>query len=251
MKFTKICLLVTIALYSCGSEKRRAGDVSATESFGDQLPLVQNRTAIASEVLTRQLPQLPVEIVSRAACIAVMSRDSVAWGMRGTDFGAGMISCRLEDGTWSAPSYLGLSGSELGPNIGFMNQHATFLYMPEARDRAFASSTAFGAGVYAIAGAADVQLSVDTTGCITFDLLHEHRRHCVMAFSEDFGVKAGAYVSAIRTRHLMGFLGTGTIGRNARVYGSGTSVNQILTMPASQAPSITQPWISTLNYLAP
>lgn len=250
MHFSKLCLVVGVLLLSaCGA---RPASTSAVSDFGGgELPLVAKRTAIAATALDRQLALLPFEIRARAACIGVLSRDVVGWGLLGAELGAGLVSCRRPDGAWSAPSYVTLEGFDLGPNVGFMNEDATFVLMPPVRGRAFAPTFAIDAGVYATAGSASVELSVDTTGCVTVDLSHERRRNCVIAVAEDFGLQAGAYISFVNIRHMSGLFGASHVGRNKHVYGPGVAVGDILTMPGSLAPSITWPWLKTLAYYAP
>lgn len=81
-----------------------------------------------------------------------------------------------------------------------------------------------------------------------FDLLGRREKNCTMAVSDRVGLAAGAKVSAIYVRHMQGLFGAAKVGRNAKVYGAGITVQRILTTAGEDVGSdVIQPWIDTLN----
>lgn len=224
----------------------RAADGDYTDE--NELPLVRRRTQIAADIAARHLATLPASVKEQARCISVISKDTIGWGLSGGGIGAGLVSCVTSDGRWSAPSYLSLTSFDLGPSVGFLDEDTTFVFTRTDMYKAFRNDFDFEAGVYATAGSAHVQLSADTDGCITADVFGEHQRNCTIAITDRVGLHAGAKVSGILVRHMQGLLGGGHIGRNAKVYGSGITVNKILTTPGDDIGSnVIQPWMSALD----
>lgn len=214
----------------------------------NELPLVRRRTQIASQIAARQLATLPASVKRQARCVSVLSKDTIGWGLSGGGIGAGLVSCVTSDGRWSAPSYLSLTSFDIGPSIGFLDEDTTFVFTASTMANAFRDDFDFEAGVYATAGSAHVELSADTDGCIVFDVFGQRERNCTIAVTDRIGLEAGARVSGIFVRHMQGPLGGGHIGRNAKVYGSGITVNRILTTAGDDIGSdVIQPWIDTLN----
>lgn len=212
----------------------------------NELVLVRNRTKKSAESLRRHLERLPYEVLASARCIAEVARDEIGWGLGGGELGGGLVSCRTQSGEWSAPSYLSLAGITIGPSVGFMAQDTTFVFGAQDANKILGTQFKFDAGVYAIAGSADVEASADTDGCFTLKIFNEHQRHCTLAVSDEIGLAAGANVKGVLLRHMNGLLGGGNTGRNKRVYGAGVSTSYILSLPGSQAPDVTQSWVEAL-----
>lgn len=224
----------------------RAADGDYTDTT--ELPLVRRRTQIASEIAARHLASLPADVKAQARCVSVLSKDTIGWGLSGGGIGAGLVSCVTADGRWSAPSYLSLTQFDLGPSVGFLDQDTTFIFTEKTKANAFRNDFDFAAGVYATAGSAHVELSADTDGCIVFDLLTRRERNCTMSITEHTGLYAGAKVSGVWVRHMQGIFGGARVGRNAKVYGSGITVDRILTTAGEDVGSdVIQPWIDALN----
>lgn len=241
-------VLAATSFTGCAANASDDAAVSEDALGRDELPLVQRRTRIASEIASRHLASLPTAVKDAARCVSVISKDVVGWGLMGAGIGGGLVSCKTSDGSWSAPSYLSLTSVDIGPSIGLLDEDTTFIFTAQTMSAAFRDDFDMQAGVYATAGSAHVELSVDTDGCIVADFAVRRERNCTIAVTDRIGLEAGAHVRAALVRHMQGFFGAGRLGRNSRVYGNGVTVTSILKAPGNRVTSeVIQPWVSTLN----
>src|SRR4051812_12784235 len=100
-----VVALGNFACASSTSENDTEESEAALQARASELPLVRHRTNVAADVAARHLARLPESVKSAARCISVMSKDTIGWGLAGAGIGAGLVSCKTADGSWSSPSY--------------------------------------------------------------------------------------------------------------------------------------------------
>lgn len=81
-----------------------------------------NRLDAASTVITEieSIPakSIPMSIMSNATCVAVVPSYKKAAFVLGGSYGQGVVTCRTENGKWSAPAFIQLVGGSWGLQIG-------------------------------------------------------------------------------------------------------------------------------------
>jgi len=92
--------------------------VSAKESADDERERAQNAASVMSEIM--QIPEggIPNELMAHAEAIAVIPHVvKGAFGLGG-EYGKGLVSHRMDNGRWSAPSFIRIGGGSFGLQLG-------------------------------------------------------------------------------------------------------------------------------------
>jgi len=92
--------------------------LSAKEKASDESERAQKAAEVLSEIM--QIPEqgIPNDLLDRAEAIAVFPHVvKGAFGIGG-EYGKGLVSRRMENGRWSAPSFLKIGGGSFGFQLG-------------------------------------------------------------------------------------------------------------------------------------
>lgn len=96
---------------------------------------------------------IPDDVLKDAKCVAVIPKMLKAGFVVGGQHGAGVATCRLENGQWSPPAPFDLSGATFGAQIGGEEQGYVMMIMNNDGMQALMSGHfKVGAGVDAAAG---------------------------------------------------------------------------------------------------
>jgi lipid-binding SYLF domain-containing protein len=109
-------LLVYLALISGLSGSVLAQPAQASDK---QESKVRNSRWVYEEVLNSPVKKLPASMLEETKCVAIfpgLKEAALAFGGR---HGTGVITCRNEEGLWSPPAFLKLSGGSFGLQLGF------------------------------------------------------------------------------------------------------------------------------------
>ncbi len=103
-------LIIVISLCFPVIAKAQAGEkqIDRVEAAGDVL----------SDVMKTPDRAIPAELLSSAKCVAVVPSMLKGGFMFGGAYGRGVASCRTENGAWSAPVFIGVTGGSFGLQIG-------------------------------------------------------------------------------------------------------------------------------------
>ena len=89
----------------------------AAEGRADDIERLQNGATVIQEIMQAPDNGVPMDVISRAKCIAVIPSMLKAAFVVGGAYGKGVASCRTENG-WSAPAFFSLKGGSFGFQIG-------------------------------------------------------------------------------------------------------------------------------------
>jgi lipid-binding SYLF domain-containing protein len=92
---------------------------------------LQDAQTVFQEIMDTPEKGIPTDLLSRAACVAIIpSVKRFAFGFGG-QHGAGYVLCRKESGTgaWGAPSGFSMSGGSVGLQLGFSATDYVLLFM--------------------------------------------------------------------------------------------------------------------------
>jgi lipid-binding SYLF domain-containing protein len=109
-------LLLHLALISCLS----VGLLAPPAQAGDkQESKVRNARWVYEQVLQSPARKLPAPMLEATKCVAIFPGIKEAAFAFGGRHGTGVISCRNEEGLWSPPAFLKLSGGSFGLQLGY------------------------------------------------------------------------------------------------------------------------------------
>lgn len=119
-------VLISLAIILVGIQFASASD------HDDDVARTEKAAQVFKEIMNTPDGGIPVDLLERAKCIAIIPGDKKFAFIFGGNYGRGVATCRTEHG-WSAPVFLALEGGSVGYQIGgsstdiimlFMNAHA-------------------------------------------------------------------------------------------------------------------------------
>ncbi len=90
----------------------------ADQTRTDAVERIQSSTKVLHQILTTPDKGIPDEVLKGAKCIAVVPGLIKAGFIFGGKHGRGVATCRLPNGSWSAPAFFVISGGSWGAQIG-------------------------------------------------------------------------------------------------------------------------------------
>src|SRR6266481_409173 len=92
---------------------------------------VESAATVMNEIMSTPDKGIPEEILSSAQCVAVVPSMLKGGFIVGGAHGKGVATCRTENGDWSAPAPVALSGGSLGFQIGVQGVDLIMVIMNE------------------------------------------------------------------------------------------------------------------------
>ncbi len=90
---------------------------------------LQSATATLHELAATPDKGIPDEVYRNAKCVAVVPRMIKGAFIVGGKHGRGVTTCRLPDGSWSAPAFFSISGGSWGLQAGVENIDLVMMIM--------------------------------------------------------------------------------------------------------------------------
>lgn len=205
---------------------------SATEA---QLANKATRSAqVLEEVSHIADNAIPLDLLEKATCIAVLP-DVIRGGfVFGARIGSGLVSCRLANG-WSQPSFVRVVGGTWGLQIGIASVDMVLVFVnPNAIDRLSVNNFTLGG---------DASIAVGPVG-------REAKA------GTDYQLKSEVY-SYSRSRGLFGGLTVEGASfsidtdANAMMYNNKSTARQLLSSEGSHAPEALRTYVRALDSNAP
>jgi lipid-binding SYLF domain-containing protein len=183
----------------------------------DTIPKLDQRltdaTAVYHELLATPDRGAPEALLKQCRCIAVIPHVVKGAFMFGARFGSGAMSCRNQEGTWSPPSFVSITGGSWGLQIGGEASDLVLFFMSErgARSLMTSSKITLGGNVSVAAG------PVGRSGEASTDLKLKAE---IYSYAKAKGLFAGLSLEGARL--------AADKKSNALYYGQPVSVNQLL-----------------------
>ena len=127
---------------------RRAGVLTliasaaiATAAIADEAKIMKDATEVYQELLSTPDRGVPEALLKNATCIAVIPhsvKGAIGYGAR---FGSGVMSCRAQDGSWSAPAFVDLRGGSWGLQLGAEATDLVIFFMSERGAKSLMNSS--------------------------------------------------------------------------------------------------------------
>lgn len=103
----------------------------AASSRGDLQDRIDSAKLVLDQIMTAQDRTIPLNILERATCVAVVPSMVKGAFVFGAQYGQGVVTCRTGHG-WSAPVFIRMAGGSFGFQIG---GQATDLVLVAVNDR--------------------------------------------------------------------------------------------------------------------
>ncbi|HZP24822.1 MAG TPA: lipid-binding SYLF domain-containing protein [Terriglobales bacterium] len=127
---------------------------------------------------------IPDEVFTKAKCVAVIPSMIKGGFIFGAEHGRGVASCRLANGSWSAPAFFTMTGGSWGAQIGAEGVDLVMLIMNQnGMNQLLSSKFKLGASASASAGPVGRQAAADTSWKMNSEIL---------TYSRSRGLFAGA-----------------------------------------------------------
>lgn len=194
----------------------------------------EQRLQAASEVLRdiTSAPDkgIPEEVVKGAKCIAVIPHEIKGGFVVGGTHGKGVATCRLANGTWSAPSFFAITGGSWGAQIGLEGVDNVLMIMNQkGMDRLLSNKFTIGADASAAAGPIGRHAAAGTDWKLDTEIL---------SYSRAKGVFAGVTLNGAVVRPDKEAM--------ASVYGPDVSPGQVL-LGKVRPPAAAQDFLATVR----
>jgi lipid-binding SYLF domain-containing protein len=189
---------------------------------------------VLDEVIRISDNTIPLSLLERAVCIAVLP-DVIRGGfIFGARVGQGLVSCRTENG-WSQPSFVRIVGGNWGLQIGIASIDMVLVFVNQnALDRLSVNNFTLGGDATIAVGPVGREAKANT----------------------DYQLKSEVY-SYSRTRGLFGGLTIEGASlsidheSNAKMYNAKTTPRSLLTSNGSYAPASLRSYVRSLDANAP
>ena len=148
--------------------------VAQTEAHIEaKIQLATRAAEVLDEIMRIPDQGIPVDLLSRAECVAVFPSTLKAGFVVGAQYGYGLMSCRQsETDHWGAPAFFTLAGGSVGMQIGAKATDLILLGMNEdARKELLDPQFTLGAGLGVSAGPVGRDASAATDASLQASLL--------------------------------------------------------------------------------
>jgi SH3 domain-containing YSC84-like protein 1 len=185
---------------------------------------------------------IPPEVLKEAKCVAIVPSMVKAGFIIGAKHGRGVSTCKLPNGSWSAPAFFEITGGSLGAQAGGANVQLVMMIMnDEGKRHLYRNKFKFGAGATAAAGPVGSDVSTDQAWKMNSEMLTYSRAKGAFAgvdlggsnFSSDDDATVALYGKDINSRDLL----TGQVPAPASAHNFLAAVQQSQAAAMAQAPA--------------
>ena len=143
---------------------------------------IENAAKVLDEIMGTPDKAIPDKIMSDAKCLAIVpSMVKIAVGFGG-NHGKGVATCRLENGTWSAPAPIAVTGGSFGLQLGGQAIDLVMVIMnDDGMKHLLSSKFKLGADASAAAGPVGREAGADTDWKMKSEVLTYSRARGVFA----------------------------------------------------------------------
>ena len=190
---------------------------------------IENAVAVFDEVMTMGDKSIPVDLLKKAQCVAIVPGLKKGALVVGAKYGRGFVSCRKDSG-WSAPAGIRVEGGSVGFQIGGTEIDVILAIMNKRGvERLLSNQFTLGADASVAAGPIGRTAGAQTDAAMTAEIL---------SWSRSRGVFAGVALEGATLR--------GDDDANLDLYGKRLEMRPIVT-GSTPIPASAQPLISRLS----
>jgi SH3 domain-containing YSC84-like protein 1 len=138
----------------------------------DAVRRLHDSAEVISEVMGAADKAIPQDLFDKAACIVVVPGVKKVAFVGGAKYGRGFISCRHDDGSWSAPAAVKVEGGSAGFQIGLSETDVIMAVMNKrGAEKLLQSKFTLGADASVAGGPVGRTTSADTDAQMQAEIL--------------------------------------------------------------------------------
>jgi lipid-binding SYLF domain-containing protein len=142
---------------------------------------VENAVAVFDEVMSMGDKSIPIDLLKKAQCVAIVPGLKKGAIVVGGKYGRGFVSCR-KDGGWSAPAGIRMEGGSIGFQIGGTEIDVILAIMNKRGvDRLLSNKFTLGADASVAAGPVGRTAAAQTDLAMTAEILSWSRSRGIFA----------------------------------------------------------------------
>lgn len=142
---------------------------------------VENAVAVFDEVMSMGDKSIPIDLLKKAQCVAIVPGLKKGAIVVGGKYGRGFVSCR-KDGGWSAPAGIRMEGGSIGFQIGGTEIDVILAIMNKRGvDRLLSNRFTLGADASVAAGPVGRTAAAQTDLAMTAEILSWSRSRGIFA----------------------------------------------------------------------
>ncbi len=218
--------ILASTLVAVAATTAMAADISTREA---------NRIKEAATVLTdiHSVPDkdVPQDLWNKAQCVIVVPGLKKAAFVIGGEYGAGLMSCRVDDGAWSAPVFMQVGKGSWGLQIGAESIDLVLLVMNKSgMEKMLHNKTSLGAEVSIAGGPVGRDAQAATDAQLKAEIL---------SYSRTQGLFAGVNLSGGVVRP--------DVDSNIDLYGKNVAARDVVLSSKIPPPAGTAPFMAALK----
>jgi len=127
---TKSLMVVRMALIVCVAlGLNTVSQAQAKKDIKDQIQQSEKSAQVFKEIMDTPDKGIPKDLLDSAKCVAVFPNVIKAGFIVGGRGGRGVASCKMANGSWTAPAFFNLGGGSIGLQIGAQATDFIMLFM--------------------------------------------------------------------------------------------------------------------------
>lgn len=143
---------------------------------------IQESASVLGEIMDAKDHSIPRGLLERAQCVGIVPAVKRVGFIFGAKYGKGVVSCRLADGEWSAPSTIRVEGGNVGIQIGLGETDIIFVVMnPKGEERLLRDKFTIGVDATGMAGPVGREATAETDAMLRAEILAYSRAHGIFA----------------------------------------------------------------------
>ena len=150
--------------------------IGSAVAFGfnraDSVKRLQKSNQVFGEIMRTPDKGIPGDLLDKSECIGIVP-DLKKGGLGiGGKYGRGVMMCRKQDRSWTAPSFISIEGGSVGLQIGFSSIDVVMLIMNrKGVDKLLGDKFTIGADATAAAGPVGRQTAAQTNARMDAEIL--------------------------------------------------------------------------------
>lgn len=138
----------------------------------DEVKRLQRATEVFTEIMKTPDKAIPGDLLDKAECIAVVPGLKKGGLGLGGKYGKGVVMCRKQNRSWTAPAFIAIEGGSFGLQIGFEQIDLVMLIMNRnGMERLLGDKFTIGADASAAAGPVGRQTAAQTNVRLDAEIL--------------------------------------------------------------------------------
>src|SRR5579862_4658580 len=186
--------------------------ILAAGDLAEQDKRITESANVLTEIMHSKDQSIPSDLLEKAHCVGIIPNLKRAGFIVGAKYGKGVITCRVGERGWSAPSMTRVEGGSIGLQIGAGETDVVFIVMNErGEEKLMQDKFTVGADASAMAGPVGRSATAQTDA-----MMHAE----ILSYSRSRGVLGGVSLEGATLRP--------DEDDNAKLYGRGTKQDAIL-----------------------